>query len=251
MNPLEKIIRNIIDNKVQNGEMFTAYDITLIARASGEYARHPQVKSIVHDLMRNGDLGLTYTSVLRAFGVSAFPAVVYFPLGADVSNYDPGAVKKALAQVPNATSTLAQPVVAVVTTTVANGASNVPTTVGATLQTAFPKIVNVGSGNRVRVPAESIRKLGLKSGDKAYVSVDGDEIAISLVVIAFVLIVGFILFSGVSMGYQTPIGRDLEFVSQENNGVWIKRHWRDTDSGECFYTLNEDARHAIYPEPCR
>jgi bifunctional DNA-binding transcriptional regulator/antitoxin component of YhaV-PrlF toxin-antitoxin module len=180
MNQLETIIRNIISNKVQNGEMFTAYDITLLVRATGEFAKHPQVKSIVHDLMRNDNLGITYTSSLRTFALAAFPAVVYFPLGADVSSYDPNAVKKALAQVPNTTSTLTQPVASVTTTTVVSGSNNTPTTVGAAVSGNFTnKTVKVGSGNRVRVPAESIRKLGLKSGDKAYVSIDGDNITIS------------------------------------------------------------------------
>ena len=178
MNQIETIIRNIISQKVQNGEMFTAYDITLLVRATGELAKHSQVKNIVHDLMRNDNVGITYASSLRTFALAAFPAVVYFPLGADVSNYDPNAVKKALAQVPNTTSTLTQPVVT--TTTTVSGSNNVPTTVGAAVNGNFTnKTVKVGSGNRVRVPAESIRKLGLKSGDKAYVSADGDNITIS------------------------------------------------------------------------
>jgi antitoxin component of MazEF toxin-antitoxin module len=178
MNQLETIIRNTISNKVQNGEMFTAYDITLLVRATGEFAKHPQVKSIVHDIMRNDNVGITYTSSLRTFAFAAFPAVVYFPLGADVSSYDPNAVKKTLAQVPNTTSALTQPVTT--TTTVVSGSNNTPTTVGAAVNGNFTnKTVKVGSGNRVRVPADSIRKLGLKSGGKAYVSIDGDNITIS------------------------------------------------------------------------
>lgn len=171
MNQLENIIRNIVSSKVQNGEMFTAYDITLLVRATGEFAKHPQVKSIVHDIMRSDH---AYDSSLRAFALAAFPAVVYFPLGADVSTYDPNAVRKSLAQVPSTTSG------GTTTAAIVSGNTNAPTTVGAAVNANFTnKIINVGSGNRVRVPAEAIRKLGLSSGDKAYVSIDGNNITIS------------------------------------------------------------------------
>jgi len=71
------------------------------------------------------------------------------------------------------------------------------------------------------------------------------------VVIAIVLILGAIVFGGVVQGCKSSIGRDLEMISQENTGTMIKRHCRDRNSGECFYTLGESASGAIYPEPCR
>lgn len=72
-----------------------------------------------------------------------------------------------------------------------------------------------------------------------------------VVAIACVVILLAMLGMFIGAGCKTSIGRDLELISQENNGVMIKRHWRDRNSGECFYTLGTNANSAIYPEPCR
>jgi antitoxin component of MazEF toxin-antitoxin module len=160
---LETRIRDIVATKVKNGEMFTAHDIAKLIDSKRAFAYISQVKPIVDALMRKE---ATYTSEFRTFGLTAFPAVVYYPLGADVSIYHPNKGKQGVSQ---ASSTKSNP--------------NVPSAFGSTRHTADDtadvKIVKVGSGNRVRVPADSIRKLGLKAGDKAYVNFDGNNITIS------------------------------------------------------------------------
>lgn len=157
-------IRTIILGLTANCQMFTAYDITLLVRAQGETVRHGEVKAIVHDLMRN-EFNANYVGQLRTFSLNAWPAIVYFPDGDDVADYDPNAVKASLATVT--TVPVATVPVATVTVPVVTSFQSAPL--------AFDgKEIVVGSGNRVRVPADSIRNLGLKAGDKAFVAVETD-----------------------------------------------------------------------------
>lgn len=77
MNPLEATIQNLVTQKVKNNEMFTAYDITLLVRASGDVAKHSTIKRVVHEEMKKAP---GYNSALKTFGLAAFPAIVYSPL---------------------------------------------------------------------------------------------------------------------------------------------------------------------------
>ncbi len=75
---------------------------------------------------------------------------------------------------------------------------------------------------------------------------------LTLIEILVAIVVLFLLYALFTSGScKTSVGRNLEIVSQENSGVMIKRHWRDVDSGECFYTYGEDGGGAIYPEDCK
>lgn len=169
MNPLSQLIANTLATLIQSNAQFTAYDVTLLVRATGEVVRHSQVKSIVHDLMRQEG---GYTSATRFFGVVTFPARVYHPVNSDVNDYNPNAIRQQISSNTANKITANQPVV--------NVNINAVRPVGTPISTKpSGKVVNLGSGNRIRVPADSIRKLGLKSGDKGYVSVDNGNIVIT------------------------------------------------------------------------
>jgi hypothetical protein len=156
-------IRIIISDLVAKSQMFTAYDITLLARKDGAWVPHREAKPLVHDLMQNEFNGV-YSGTPRTFGFSAWPALVYAPFGADVNDYDPLAVKNALATVPIPVASAPDPVTVVAVTT---------TFAQAPLKFDGKEII-VGTSNRIRIPADSIRDLGLKAGDKAFIAVETD-----------------------------------------------------------------------------
>jgi hypothetical protein len=158
MRTLQTIIAATLATLIQDQKQFTAFDVTLLVRASGEQVRHSQVKSIVHDLMsREG----SYSKTFNTFGVVAFPAWVYHPVSANASAYSATAIRDELANKSAAVN------------------FNAVRPVGQPISKPSGKQVEVGTGNRLRVPAESVRKLGLKAGDKGYVSVDNGKIIVT------------------------------------------------------------------------
>lgn len=152
------LVASLVDAKVSNQEMFTAYDITLLTRAAGHQVAHSDVRTEVRRKMQ-GTQG--YTSKLRVLGTSQFPAVVYHAHGADPYDYDPDATRTALVtatSVPTPSAPKPQP--------------------QAPMRTPGERI-RVGSKQRLRIPAQSIRNLGLASGDKAFVSFDSGKITVT------------------------------------------------------------------------
>ena len=161
MKALQTIIAATLATLIQDQKLFTAYDVTTLVRASGEQVRHGQVRSIVHDLMaREG----SYSSTFSTFGVVAFPAKVYHPVSVSATQYDPSAIRNGLKAPLAAPTTINM---------------NAVRPVGQPVSKSGGKQVEVGTGNRLRVPAESVRKLGLKAGDKGYVSVDNGNIVVT------------------------------------------------------------------------
>lgn len=53
-------IKDVIDDKIKNQVMFTAYDITTIVRAYLK-VKHSTIRDIVHDYFTNGDMTADYT----------------------------------------------------------------------------------------------------------------------------------------------------------------------------------------------
>lgn len=70
--------------KIDNGESFTAYDITLALRADGHWVEHKDVREYVHDFMRDEmDSGREYRKDLEWVTPTA-QAFVYSPDEEDV-----------------------------------------------------------------------------------------------------------------------------------------------------------------------
>src|SRR5262245_64265997 len=87
----EKLVKQIIQDKVQAGAMFTAYDITQEVRRRGVSGRHADIRDLVHQCHQRGDMGAAYnrTSINLTKGPSAF---LYHRFDADPYIY-PGAVR--------------------------------------------------------------------------------------------------------------------------------------------------------------
>lgn len=55
------VVEAVVDEKVGNGDMFTAHDVTLEVRNRGHRAGHNEVRDAVHDYYSRGGLGVAYT----------------------------------------------------------------------------------------------------------------------------------------------------------------------------------------------
>lgn len=83
----EQKIIDTVNDFVQRGFMFTAFDVTKTIRNDGDRVRHKDVNQSVQNLFSNGDMG-TYTRDLVNVGAPVEPWVYYHPYS-DVHNYSP------------------------------------------------------------------------------------------------------------------------------------------------------------------
>lgn len=82
----EQLVRQIVQAKVQAGEMFTAFDVTQEARRRGSQVRHGDVKDVVHDVFQQGLMGATYHRSTIDVGAPTQP-FLYHRFDADPSSY--------------------------------------------------------------------------------------------------------------------------------------------------------------------
>ena len=57
---LVTVVEQVVNDKVQNGEMFTAHDVTLEVRSRGHRAGHAEIRTAVHDYFNRGGMGVAY-----------------------------------------------------------------------------------------------------------------------------------------------------------------------------------------------
>lgn len=57
---VSKLAETVVDEKVQNGEMFTAHDVTLEVRSRGHKVNHEEIRDAVHDYHSRGGMGVAY-----------------------------------------------------------------------------------------------------------------------------------------------------------------------------------------------
>jgi hypothetical protein len=57
---LVSVVETVVNEKVQNNELFTAHDVTLEVRNRGHRAGHNEVRDAVHDYYSRGGLGVAY-----------------------------------------------------------------------------------------------------------------------------------------------------------------------------------------------
>jgi retron-type reverse transcriptase len=83
-----QLIDQIVQEKVQAGAMFTAYDITLEARQRGTQVRHQDVRDLVHESYEQGRLGAAYDRTLIDVGAPTQP-FLYHRFADDPTSYRP------------------------------------------------------------------------------------------------------------------------------------------------------------------
>lgn len=69
----EQLVLNLVNERIQAGVMFTAYDVTQAARRRGGNVRHNDVRDVVHELFENGRMGATYNRSLVEVGAPTKP----------------------------------------------------------------------------------------------------------------------------------------------------------------------------------
>ena len=78
-------IKDVVMDKVNDNEMFTAFDITKAIKNQGVSAKHNDIKKVVHGMFFNGDMGGGYDrQVVRIGKAKPF---VYFPIVSDPTTY--------------------------------------------------------------------------------------------------------------------------------------------------------------------
>jgi hypothetical protein len=77
-------VKEVISDKISNDIMFTAFDITKELRKNGHKVRHGNIRSIVHDLFRNGEINGYTRTIIDINGERPF---VYHPVSSDSSLY--------------------------------------------------------------------------------------------------------------------------------------------------------------------
>jgi hypothetical protein len=150
----QQVIEQVVSDKVQKNELFTAFDVTTAVRKqqSGRVF-HSEVKKAVHKLYDSGVMGPDYTrSVAVNLNVSPQP-FLYHPMSADATEY--GQVNP----------TVAGPTVADVTSDDDSDEDEEDDGDGV-------KSCKVDGRNTLCIPAPLLRSAGFKSGDPAYVSLD-------------------------------------------------------------------------------
>jgi len=77
-------VKEVISDKISKDIMFTAFDITKELRKNGNKVRHGNIRSIVHDLFRNGEINGYTRTIIDINGERPF---VYHPISSDASLY--------------------------------------------------------------------------------------------------------------------------------------------------------------------
>lgn len=84
---MEDRVEDLVNDKVSNSEMFTAFDITKSFRNNGVKYPHNDVKKIVHNMFKDGIIG--YDRIRTDKTGAPVQPFLYFPIGADPSTYQP------------------------------------------------------------------------------------------------------------------------------------------------------------------
>ncbi len=79
-------VQQLVLDHVASNAMFTAYDITLFARAHGVQLRHDEGRDIVHEMFQNGILGVGYRRSVIDVGAPSKP-FLYHPFTSDPNTY--------------------------------------------------------------------------------------------------------------------------------------------------------------------
>jgi retron-type reverse transcriptase len=84
----QRLVDQIVREKVQAGAMFTAYDVTLEARRRGANVGHRDVRDLVHECYEQGRLGAAYKRTPIDVGAPTRP-FLYHRFGDDPNSYRP------------------------------------------------------------------------------------------------------------------------------------------------------------------
>lgn len=155
---IRQLVEDAIDEKINSGDMFTAFNITRAVRSDGTRARHEDVKSVVHQIFNSGKMGNYTRSQINVAGANIQP-FLYHPVGADITEYDPGADRpQKPAHAPAPTSTPSDP---------------------ADDDSDDGILRRTGREGYLYIPGVMVRDIGLNKSEKAHVYRSGSQVLIS------------------------------------------------------------------------
>jgi hypothetical protein len=200
---IQQVAEQVVDDKVQAGEMFTAYDVTLEVRNRGHRAKHNGgIKELVHDLFGQGRMTPDYTRTLINLPGAPIQPWCYHPITSDPTLYAPKTAANPAAVASAVSSFYAQP------NAVPDDDDSVPSTAPAGVISSVSPANGDGrkpdARGTVCVPAKSLRAAGLRPKDTAYVVPDPTG--------KFLVV-----------GNVKPAGDHAEYTVDENNNVRITK----------------------------
>jgi hypothetical protein len=140
------LIEDVVNDFVNNGQMFTAHNVTAeVRRRTKDRVAHNDVKGDVHRMFNDGSMFSYNRSLASLSGVNPQPWV-YHPLTADVSIYD------------------GRPSVATPVLPVAN---------------SLDSTYKLDTTDRLCIPAKLVRQIGLCAGDTVYVASNNKELILT------------------------------------------------------------------------
>jgi hypothetical protein len=148
----QQLIEQVLQEKVQRGEMFTALDVSLETQKRGVQERHRNMRQVVHQYFEGGYMGSHYTRTLVSIPGAPSAAWLYHLTSDQPANFQP----LSRAGMNNRSQR-------------ARKASN-PATDG----------YSIDRRARVCVPVRLLRQAGFQPGDEAYVIVDGGSQGLAL-----------------------------------------------------------------------
>jgi hypothetical protein len=158
------LINDVVNEFVNDGKMFTAYNVTTeVRKRTKDRIAHDEVKRDVHRMFNDGEMFSYNRSLAMLPGINPQPWV-YHPLAADISLYNGQ---------PTGTVTSTPPFSGVPTLI-----PHVPNSIS-TNAVASDNVFKLDTTNRLCVPAKLIRNLGLSAGDQAAVMYDSELILTS------------------------------------------------------------------------
>lgn len=158
---IQQLVEDVVRDKTDKGELFTAFDVTRAIRSDGTRARHGDVKVAVHGLFSDGEMGNYQRSLASLQGVSPQP-FLYHPVGADVSSYDPGA---------SAPQGKTSPTPATTPTSTPSDPADDDDDDGIVRKT--------GQEGSLYIPTTMVRDIQLKQGEKSFIYQDNNTLVVS------------------------------------------------------------------------
>lgn len=151
MSGLNSVVEDVVNEKVNSGSMFTAWDVTQEVRNRGHRAKHAEVRDSVHDCYNRGIMGVAYTRTTITVATGN-PWLYHRTVD------DPATYGNNVASVPVVTPT---PVFSSLVKT-----SNVGRLVGRSVD---------GRGT-LSIPTTLLIKAGFKPKDKVFATVSGNNV---------------------------------------------------------------------------
>lgn len=179
-------LRQAVDDLTQHHDLFTAFDVTLLARTNAKQGlgKHADLKQITHEMFAPPDgvariMSYEYNRELRQFDVDGrtCEAWVYYPRGGDPKNYKPKYLIQvySIGEQPESTAMLATSDVDTDDEDVSQAIEDSGTII--IISTVVRPVSK--SERRLTLPITMLKTIGLESGATAYLLFGDSDLVIS------------------------------------------------------------------------